>query len=271
MDHRLSRWLRVVVAIASGISFSASAAESPPVYPTNALAPSIQGPGVYGIRPHTAFLYALPARGKPPMRFEVVGLPTGLSIDDHTGIVSGSLQQEGTYEVVFRVSNEHGTAEKQFRIVAGEQLCLTPPMGWNSWNAVGEKVNETIVREAADALVTSGLKDAGYQYVVIDDHWEGGRDAEGHLVPNPKKFPSGIKALADYVHSKGLKLGIYSDAGEKTCGGEVGSFGFEELDAQTFAAWGLDYLKYDYCNAPDDFQEAIRRYTRMGQALRAAN
>ena len=148
-------------------------------------------------------------------------------------------------------------------------LAATPPMGWNSWNTFGKDINEELVRSVADEMVDLGLKDFGYRYVVIDDHWEGGRDARGRLLANPKKFPNGIKAVADYIHSKGLKFGIYSDAGTETCGGEVGSYGHEEDDAATFASWGVDYLKYDYCNAPDDLQEAIRRYTKMGKALRA--
>ena len=150
-----------------------------------------------------------------------------------------------------------------------ETLAPTPPMGWNSWNTFGKDINEEVVRGVADKMVELGLKDLGYQYVVIDDHWEAGRDAQGHILANAKKFPSGIKALADYIHSKGLKFGIYSDAGTKTCGGEVGSFEHEADDATTFAAWGVDYLKYDYCNAPDDLLEAIRRYTTMGDALKA--
>jgi alpha-galactosidase len=121
----------------------------------------------------------------------------------------------------------------------------------------------------ADKFVALKLKEMGYQYLVIDDHWEGGRDPQGHLRFNPQKFPGGIKPLADYIHGKGLKLGIYSDAGDKTCGGEVGSYGHEEDDAATFASWGVDFLKYDYCNAPDDLMEAIRRYTKMGNALKA--
>ena len=143
-------------------------------------------------------------------------------------------------------------------------------MGWNSWNTFGPDITADVVCTVANTIVDMGLKDLGYQYVVIDDHWEGGRDAQGHLLANPKKFPGGIKAVADYVHVKGLKLGIYSDAGTRTCGGEVGSYGHEEDDAATFASWGVDYLKYDYCNAPDDFQEAIIRYTKMGNALKAA-
>lgn len=143
----------------------------------------------------------------------------------------------------------------------------TPPMGWMSWNLCGREVNETIIRGVADALVTSGMAVIGYEYVCIDDHWQGGRDALGRLYPCIKKFPSGIKALADYVHERGLKLGIYSDAAEKTCGGEVASLGFEKQDARTFAAWEVDYLKYDYCYAPEDRATAVERYTTMGRAL----
>jgi alpha-galactosidase len=152
---------------------------------------------------------------------------------------------------------------------AKSPLAATPPMGWNSWNTFGQQINERVVREVADAIVSLGLKDLGYQYVVIDDHWHGGRDAQGRLIPNPQKFPGGIKALAQYIHGKGLKFGIYSCAGDKTCGGQVGSYGHEAADAATLAAWEVDFLKYDYCYAPDDLQEAIRRYTTMGQALQA--
>jgi alpha-galactosidase len=144
----------------------------------------------------------------------------------------------------------------------------TPPMGWNSWNTFGKDINEGVVRGVADTMVASGLSALGYQYIVIDDHWEGGRDEQGRIKFNAEKFPAGIKALADYVHGQGLKFGIYSCAGDKTCGGEVGSFGHEKEDAASFAEWGVDYLKYDYCHAPDDLQEAIRRYTAMGDALK---
>ena len=158
--------------------------------------------------------------------------------------------------------------EDSSKTISVSQLAETPPMGWNSWNTFGPDISADVVRGVADKIVELGLKDLGYQYVVIDDHWQGGRDAKGHLLANLKKFPDGIKAVADYIHSKGLKFGIYSDAGDKTCGGEVGSYGYEEDDATTFASWGADYVKYDYCNAPDDFQEAIRRYTKMGNALK---
>jgi len=126
-------------------------------------------------------------------------------------------------------------------------LALVPPMGWNSWNKFGCNVNERLVRGAADTMVATGMRDAGYLYVVIDDCWQVDRDAQGTLIADPAKFPSGMKALGDYIHSKGLKLGIYSDAGSKTCGGRPGSQGREYQDAHTFAEWGADYLKYDWC------------------------
>ena len=165
---------------------------------------------------------------------------------------------------------------KQTQAASSEPLALTPPMGWNSWNAFGKNVSEQVIRETADAMVSSGLKDVGFTYIVIDDDWHGGRDSiTGLLYPDPKRFPSGIRALADYVHSKGLKFGIYSDAGTQTCGRQPGSFGFEDKDAKQFAEWGVDYLKYDYCYCPDrvsannDYKMAIERYKRMGDALKA--
>jgi alpha-galactosidase len=154
---------------------------------------------------------------------------------------------------------------------ASPSLAATPPLGWNSWNMFGERVNEDVIRQTADALVSSGLRDCGYEYLVIDDCWSNkdGRDAHGGLVPNPEKFPNGIKPLADYAHSLGLKFGIYSDAAEQTCARYPGSLGFEEQDAALWASWGVDFLKYDYCAAPPDQATAIERYARMGAALRA--
>lgn len=144
-------------------------------------------------------------------------------------------------------------------------LAKTPPMGWNSWNKFGCNVDEKLIRGAADAMVSSGLKDAGYQYVVIDDCWQVGRDKEGNIVPDPQKFAGGIKALADYVHSKGLKFGIYSDAGTGTCQNRPGSRGYEFQDARQYAAWGVDYLKYDWCNHSTQNSEAS--YSIMRDAL----
>lgn len=150
---------------------------------------------------------------------------------------------------------------------ARRELAPTPPMGWMTWNMFKGNISEQLIRETADAMVESGLAEAGYNYIFIDDLWQGGRDARNNIIPDARKFPSGMKALADYVHSKGLKLGIYSDAAQLTCGGYTASLGFEEQDARTFASWGIDYLKYDYCNAPDDSATARRRYRTMAQAL----
>lgn len=123
-----------------------------------------------------------------------------------------------------------------------------PPMGFNTWNTFGEKIDEKMIREMADALVDTGLRDLGYNYLVVDDCWSlKKRDQDGKLVPDPQKFPNGMKAVADYVHSKGLKFGMYSCAGAMTCAGYPGSYRHEYTDARTFADWGVDFLKYDYC------------------------
>ncbi|QNN66108.1 glycoside hydrolase family 27 protein [Sphingomonas rhizophila] len=147
-------------------------------------------------------------------------------------------------------------------------LAKTPPMGWNSWNKFACDINEQTVRASADAMVSSGMKDAGYTYVVIDDCWHGERDANGFIQADPVKFPSGIKALADYVHSKGLKFGIYSDAGRMTCGKRPGSQGHEYQDALTYARWGVDYLKYDWCYTGT--RNAEEAYALMADALKAS-
>jgi len=147
-------------------------------------------------------------------------------------------------------------------------LAKTPPMGWNSWNKFGCDVSESLIREVADAMVSSGMRDAGYIYLNIDDCWHGERDSLGFIHENAERFPSGMKALADYVHSKGLKLGIYSDAGTKTCGGHPGSRGHEYQDAITYAGWGIDYLKYDWCNTGE--LKAKEAYITMRDAIYAA-
>jgi alpha-galactosidase len=149
-----------------------------------------------------------------------------------------------------------------------EGLAKTPQMGWNSWNKFGCNVSEQLIRETADAMVSSGMRDAGYRYINIDDCWHGERDARGFIQANKERFPSGMKALSDYVHSKGLKLGIYSDAGFKTCGGKPGSRGYEYQDALTYAEWGVDYLKYDWCNVTG--LKAEGAYLTMREALRKA-
>ncbi len=147
-------------------------------------------------------------------------------------------------------------------------LAQTPPMGWNSWNRFGCNINDATVRAMADAMASNGMKAAGYRYIVIDDCWHGSRDADGFITANADKFPNGIKAVADYVHAKGLKFGIYSDAGAKTCGGKPGSQGHEYQDALTYARWGVDYLKYDWCST--GVRNAEEAYALMSDAIKAS-
>ncbi len=150
----------------------------------------------------------------------------------------------------------------------GDILADTPPMGWMSWNYFGDNLQEKDIHEIADAMVESGLSAVGFRYIFIDDGWQGGRDNKNNIIPDLKKFPSGMKALSEYIHLRGLKLGIYSDAAPLTCAGYTGSLNFEEQDAKTFASWGIDYLKYDYCGALGDSTTAKIRYKAMSEALR---
>jgi alpha-galactosidase len=146
------------------------------------------------------------------------------------------------------------------------ELAPTPPMGWNSWNKFGCDVSETLIMKMADAMVESGMRDAGYEYLVIDDCWQVGRDSLGNIIPDPEHFPSGMKALADYIHERGLKFGIYSCAGSMTCQSRPGSRGYQFQDARTYAEWGVDYLKYDWCY--NEGQDAKAAYKTMSDALK---
>jgi alpha-galactosidase len=148
-----------------------------------------------------------------------------------------------------------------------EKLAPTPPMGWNSWNKFGCNVSEKLIKDMADAIVANGMRDAGYEYVVIDDCWQIKRDSVGNIVPDPQRFPSGMKALADYIHSKGLKFGIYSCAGSMTCQRRPGSRGYQFQDARQYAAWGVDYVKYDWCF--EEGQNAKAAYKTMSDALKS--
>jgi alpha-galactosidase len=208
--------------------------------------PRINGARVFGVRPGSPFLFTVPATGERPMTISAKNLPAGLQLDPQSGIITGSLTEKGTYVVTLRAQNAKGTAERALKIVCGDTIALTPPMGWNSWNCFACDVTEANVRAAADAMVASGLINHGWTYINIDDCWEAGRDADGMVLSN-QKFPD-MKALTDYVHSKGLKIGLYSSPGPKTCAGHEGSYKHEELDARRYGEWGFDYLKYDWCS-----------------------
>jgi alpha-galactosidase len=210
--------------------------------------PRVNNPHITGGTPGRPFLFLIPASGQGPLTFAARNLPPGLQLDPKTGIISGALQQEGRTAVQVTVEGPGGSSTSTVTIVAGKAaLALTPPLGWNSWNVWAGSVNDEKVRAAADDMVKSGLASHGYQYVNIDDTWEGARDANGEITSN-EKFPD-MKALADYVHSKGLKIGIYSSPGPQNCQrAYAGSYQHEAQDAATWAKWGFDYIKYDWCS-----------------------
>lgn len=234
--------------------------------------PRVNGPRVFGARPSHPFLYRIPATGDRPMTFAAKGLPKGLTLDRNTGIITGTVENLGEYKVTLEARNHLGSATRPFRIVVGDTLALTPPMGWNSWYVLLDRVNDTDVRNAADAMIRSGMADHGYSYVNIDDCWavkpgsdnpefQGEeRDAQGRINSN-KRFPD-MKALTEYIHAKGLKAGVYSSPGPLTCAGFVGSYGHEEEDARRFTEWGFDFLKYDWCSYGRTVKEAkLPNYT----------
>ncbi len=233
--------------------------------------PRINGARVFGVRPHAPFLFKVPATGEPPLKYSAADLPEGLKINPDNGVITGTLGRKGEYIVNLRAENGLGSSERELRIVVGELISLTPPLGWNSWNCWGLSVSDKKVRESASQMVSSGLIDHGWTYINIDDGWEDKHDKEGKILTNAK-FPN-MWGLCDYVHSLGLKIGIYSSPGPKTCGGYEGSYTFEEKDAQTYANWGFDYLKYDWCSywniAPNPSTEQLKKpYHEMRRALR---
>lgn len=232
--------------------------------------PYINSPRITGNYPSTPFLFYIPTSGQRPIEWSAEALPKGLKLDSKTGIITGTVTTKGDYKVKLTAKNTLGTCTQELTIRIGDELLLTPPMGWNSWNTFGRHLTEELVLQTADAMVANGMRDLGYSYINIDDFWQlPERGADGHIQIDKSKFPRGIKYVADYLHQRGFKLGIYSDAADKTCGGVCGSYGYEETDAQDFASWGVDLLKYDYCNAPAGRVEAMERYAKMGKALRA--
>jgi len=243
--------------------------------------PRINGASVFGVRPGSPFHFRVAATGQKPISFSAKGLPAGLTLDTKTGLITGKLTQPGTFIVALTAKNAKGKAEKNLRIVCGDRIALTPPMGWNSWNCFAGEVSADKVKRAADAMVKSGLIDHGWTYINIDDFWQNHRDSKdqtlrgklrdeaGYIVPNARF--NDMKLLADYVHDLGLKIGLYSSPGPWTCGGCAGSYGYEKQDAESYAKWGFDYLKYDWCSyggvingMPDNDPYKVRSLSYQG-------
>ena len=264
-------------------------AELAPVPDWREGAPALHTPKVHGAGRSTPFLFAVPATGERPLTYAVEGLPAGLCLDPDTGFIAGRAATAGEYDLRLRASNNHGSDEAEMRLVIGGSLALTPPLGWNSWNCWGGKVNADHIRAAANGMVDSGLRARGYTYVNIDSSWQGERHGPLNAIQGNHKFPD-MKSLVDHIHGLGLKAGIYSTPWTTAWGGDnllgessgantgvecelpeyicqgryVGEKKHEEDDARQWAQWGFDYLKYDWrlCDPPST--------RRMRQALDAS-
>lgn len=221
--------------------------------------PHINGPKIYGVRPGHPFLYRIPCTGERPLKFSVKGLPSSLHVDVTSGIISGNAPETpGEVVMTLQATNVHGAANRPFKLVVGDTIGLTPQMGWNDWYTFYAHPTDSVVRASADAMIASGMADFGYQYIDLDDAWmrkPGStdpqlsgptRDSAGNILPN-ERFPDMAK-LAAYIHSLGLKAGIYSGPGPLTCAKFEASYQHEQADANQFAAWGFDLLKYDWCS-----------------------
>ena len=244
--------------------------------PAAPAAPRFNTVEVYGVRPGSPIHYRFGVSGERPMTFSSSDLPEGVTLDPANGALGGSVAKRGDYTFTVKASNGKGTAEQRFTLKVGDNIALTPPMGWNSWNCWGLSVTQDRVVSSAQALIDKGLADYGYAYINIDDGWEAPeRNADGTIAVN-EKFPS-MKGLGDWLHSEGLKFGIYSSPGDLTCGCYLGSLDHELQDAETYNSWGVDYLKYDWCGygkkhalEPDRRATSsyIRPYMLMGEYLR---
>lgn len=252
------------------------------------LTPKINGPDIFGVRKGSPFLYKVPASGKKPIIYDVKDLPEGLSLDSITGIITGKINIKGTYKSFLKVKNEEGVDEKNFEIVVGTQVSLTPPMGWNSWNCWGKNVDQKKIASAAKAIVDKELIDYGWTYVVIDDAWQGDRANKKRALQSNEMFPE-IEKLSEEIHEQGLKFGIYSTPWITSFAGYCGTssdyldgywnkekfgsrkfikhgkYSFEKNDVSQFVNWEVDYLKYDW--NPIDSTSLVK----MGKEIKNAD
>ncbi len=296
IDNDHANWADAKFTFAGAAPVTMAPIVRPPVIltPKPAMTPRINGPSIFGVRPNSPILYSVPATGARPMLFSATGLPKGLKLDAQTGRLSGSLAKAGEYQVVLSAKNALGTARKPFRIVVGETIALTPPMGWNSWNAWHANIDQEKILRSARALVAAGLDQHGWSYINIDDAWQGQRGGPLNAIqPHPQRFPD-MKKLSDEIHDMGLKIGIYSSPWVTTyahrVGGssenpqglwdaatmvkgtpnretlpyDMGQYSFAAQDAQQWAQWGIDFLKYDW--SPITLAET----KTMNDALRAS-
>ena len=240
--------------------------------PTPTDLPKINGAKVFGVRPNSPFLFKIPATGKKPLQYSVENLPEGLNVNAATGVITGSLKNKGDLKMTFVVKNSLGEVKRDFTVKCGDLLALTPPMGWNSWNCWGLSVSDEKLKASAKAMMDKGLIDHGWTFMNIDDGWEAAaRNSKGEIIAN-KKFPD-MKRLGDWLHGNGLKFGIYSSPGPKTCGDYLGSYQYEMQDATSYADWGIDYLKYDWCSYEsihDRHDSSYESYHKPYQVMRDA-
>ena len=301
MNSHLLRTIRPRLALCLALLTAASPGFADPTNlaaairtPKAPAAPRINGPSVFGVRPGSPFLYAIPATGDRPLVYSVESLPTGLKLDAQNGRITGSLRNPGEYTLALKAQNSRGTATAKLRVRVGEAIALTPPMGWNSWNCWGSKVTAEKVLQSAHGMVSSGLVNHGWTYINIDDAWQGRRGGEFNGIQGNTNFPD-MKALCDEIHGLGLKVGIYStpwvtsyathvggsaenpegtwtppaiakrgNVNKKVLPWAVGKYSFATNDARQWAAWGIDYLKYDW--NPNEAPET----EEMAKALRAS-
>ncbi|MBQ8454245.1 MAG: putative Ig domain-containing protein [Bacteroidaceae bacterium] len=275
-NHRMVRIVSTFTESKSGLSCTTQYIPKYILTPAAPAEPRFNTAPIYGVRPGSPVHFRFGVSGEKPMKFSAADLPAGLTLNPDNGALSGSIEKAGSYTFTVKAKNAKGEQSQRFTIRCGSKIALTPPMGWNSWNCWGLSVTQDKVISSAKALIDKGLADYGYCYMNIDDGWEAKeRNADGTIAVN-EKFPS-MKDLGDWLHSEGLKFGIYSSPGDLTCGGYLGSIDHELQDAESYNSWGIDYLKYDWCGygrkhrtEPDNQTVAsyVRPYLLMERYLR---